>query len=157
MSWNANVGVNSVALGQNADTIEGWLCRYLKMAMMLLYERDIIGSSSRLKHYISDLEAIRIDTPVAWSENEISELQYPHLQAEIAKQKTAWNELYEAVASASSKRIQREDLYWAMQAVRSRAFSGPYSGKSVAGDTTLQILQIFPTYIRQCRRSMSEI
>ena len=99
------------------------------MALMLLYERDVSGSASRVKHYIHDLKAIDIATPVAWSEAEVAQLHYPHLQQEIRKQKATWSELYEDVASASSKRICREDLLWAMQAVRSRAFSGPYSGR----------------------------
>ena len=111
------------------------------MALMLLYERDIVGSASHLKHYISDLEAIDIDTPVAWLEAEVAALQYPYLQEEIGKQKAAWNELYEQAASASSKRILRKDLIWAMQAVRSRAFSGPYSGELPAFQDTLLSLE----------------
>ena len=101
------------------------------MAVMLLYERDTLGSASRLKHYISDLEAISIDTPVAWSEPEVAELQYPYLEGEIKKQRATWSELCQDVASAGGESISQEDLLWAMQAVRSRAFSGPYSGESL--------------------------
>lgn len=98
------------------------------MALMLLYERDRKGSASRVKSYIEDMEAINIDTPVAWSNSELQHLQYPYLQQEIRKQRAHWNELYTSVLSASSQKIKQEDLIWAMQAVRSRAFSGPYSG-----------------------------
>ena len=118
------------------------------MALMLLYERDILGSASRLKHYILDLEAVEIDTPVAWSEKEVAELQYPYLQQEITRQKDAWYELFEDVASASSKRILRKDLIWAMQAVRSRAFSGPYSGKLATHSIDLPTVVDMPKMYR---------
>lgn len=104
------------------------------MALMLLHERDGQGGKSRLKHYISDMEAIDIDTPVAWSDNELDQLQYPHLQQEVRKQKAKWNGLYQSLDPALSQRIKRADLFWAMQAVRSRAFSGPYSGTTFQGD-----------------------
>ncbi len=44
------------------------------MALLLLYERDVRGQESRIKHYISDLMAIDIDTPVEWSEEQVGEL-----------------------------------------------------------------------------------
>lgn len=100
------------------------------MAVMLLYERDIVGRASHLNNYITDLEAIDIDTPVEWSEVELQELQYPYFQEEVGKQRQTWATLYKTVATATQGRIQQKDLFWAMQAVRSRAFSGPFSGAS---------------------------
>ena len=98
------------------------------MALMLLYQKNVKGPASHVKHYIADLQAISIDTPVAWSEAELEELQYPYLQEEIRMQKASWRDLHSAAASASKQGIHESDLLWAMQAVRSRAFSGPYSG-----------------------------
>jgi len=87
------------------------------MALLLLHERDVKGPESSVKNYISDLKAINIDTPVEWSEQQIKELQYNHLERMILQQKASWQGHYEAVNAASESKILREGFMWAMQAV----------------------------------------
>jgi len=98
------------------------------MALLLLYERDVRGQDSSVRNYVSDLMAINIDTPVEWSQEQVKELQYSHLEKKIMEQKASWQGHYDAVKGASEGEILREGFMWAMQAVRSRAFSGPWAG-----------------------------
>lgn len=103
----------------------------MKLALKLLYEWKVKGPDSRLRNYVEDLQAIEIETPVAWEESEIRELHYPFLEARILEQKKQWNTLYrEFVSAASSSKVTEADFLWALQAVRSRTFSGPYAGMS---------------------------
>jgi hypothetical protein len=88
------------------------------MALLLLHERDVKGPESNIRNYVSDLMAINIDTPVEWSEQQIRELQYSHLESLVHHQKASWQGHYEAVNAASESEILRKGFMWAMQAVR---------------------------------------
>ena len=57
---------------------------------------------------------------------QIAEMQRV-LQVEV--QRTAWTQLHAEFAAATpASSVSAADLTWALQCVRSRAFSGPYGG-----------------------------
>lgn len=107
------------------------VCRFVRLGLMLLYEKHVQGPQSRHIHYIEDLMAIKIETPLVWSKKERAELQYPWLEDQIEKQIKHWTDLYNSFKEKAncSVKISKEEFFWALQAVRSRAFSGPYGGK----------------------------
>ena len=97
---------------------------------MLLYERHVKQDNSRHVRYVEDLLAIKIETPLVWSQSELRDLQYPWLQEQIQKQIDHWTSLFERFQQDAncSVNISKEEFFWGLQAVRSRAFSGPYGG-----------------------------
>lgn len=52
--------------------------------------------------------------------------------AQVEKQRASWAQLHaELVAAMPVTSITLDDLTWALQCVRSRAFSGPYGGADI--------------------------
>ena len=52
----------------------------------------------------------------------------------MEKQRASWAQLHaELVAATPGTSITLDDLTWALQCVRSRAFSGPYGGADTRG------------------------
>ena len=106
---------------------------YFKMAALLLKEASL-GKSSPVWGYIVQLPET-IDTPVRWTDEEISELQYKPLEEDIMKQKKLWKEQYELFKSGAKglpgSNVSYERFLWAAENVRSRAFSGPYAGSPI--------------------------
>lgn len=110
---------------------------FVKMAVIVLHEASL-GSDSRVSGYIQQLPE-SIDTPIRWTDEEISELQYPPLEEAIAAQRKLWREQYDNLiesykkingkgGSESRKPPSWDRFIWACENVRSRAFSGPYAG-----------------------------
>ncbi|CAG9466783.1 unnamed protein product [Pedinophyceae sp. YPF-701] len=99
-----------------------------KMAVVLLHEKRR-GAESRLHAYIENLPET-YDSTATWSEQDLKRLQCPYLVAESRKMATSWKKMFDDLsphgAAASLSEVQ-----WAMQAVQSRLFSGPYSGRSL--------------------------
>eukprot|EP00887_Chlorella_sp_A99_P007953 scaffold12.g7953.t1 len=108
-----------------------------QMAALLLAERAA-GRASRLWGYVQQLPS-SIDTPVRWSEAELAELQYPPLQAAVAAQQQQWRDLHARLAHAwgGSGAPAWDDFLWAMENVRSRSFSGPWTGSSLRDKAAL--------------------
>ncbi|PRW57714.1 SET domain-containing [Chlorella sorokiniana] len=103
---------------------------FVKMAVLLLWERSR-GRASPVWGYIEQLPS-SIDTPVRWSEAELVELQYAPAINEIRQQQAAWRQQYDKFSAAVKQgKHSYEDFLWALENVRSRAFSGPYTGSSV--------------------------
>ncbi|KAI7838732.1 hypothetical protein COHA_007528 [Chlorella ohadii] len=103
---------------------------FVKMALLLLWERSR-GRASPVWGYIEQLPS-SIDTPVRWSEAELEELQYAPAIKEIRQQQAAWRQQYDKFCAAAKQgKHSYEDFLWALENVRSRAFSGPYTGSSV--------------------------
>ena len=75
--------------------------------------------------------AIKIETPLVWSQSEVKALQYPWLEEQIKKQTSHWTALYETFQKEARCNVDigKDEFFWALQAVRSRAFSGPYGGE----------------------------
>jgi len=63
-------------------TQDGIGCRYVQMALKLLYEKQL-GKDSRLKHYVESLPG-NLSSPLTWSSAELAALQYPSLQQEVS-------------------------------------------------------------------------
>lgn len=102
----------------------------MKMALVLLHEKKVARSNVGMQRYLADLSSIRIETLVEWSEEELDGLHYPILAAAVRKQRRAWDHFCtEFLRVHPTAPVSHSELIWAMQAVRSRAFSGPYSGK----------------------------
>lgn len=59
------------------------VCRFVQMALKLLYERQL-GRESRLAHYIENLPG-SFDTPLTWADAQVEALQYPNLQQEVCR------------------------------------------------------------------------
>ena len=74
------------------------------------------------------------DTPLHWSDAELAELQDAALEARVRAQRDEWREMHRsAVARDPGGRFARlpyAEFEWALECVRSRAFSGPYEGSS---------------------------
>lgn len=101
-----------------------------KMALMLLHEQQK-GQQSPVSGYVEQMPT-DFDTLLHWSPEELQLLMYPHLIQQVQQQKQSWHEHYQNVQNASKgKSVSESDLVWALECVRSRAFSGPYSGPPV--------------------------
>ena len=56
------------------------------------------------------------------------------MHVQVRKMKAGLKQLHaDLVASTPSTPVTEADLTWAIQAVRSRAFSGPYAGENLSG------------------------
>jgi hypothetical protein len=107
---------------------------WAKMGALLLYEASR-GRESPVWGYVAQLPP-SIDAPVNWTPAELAELHYPPLEASVAAQRGAWERAYTSFAAAAAGRggasISQARFFWALEAVRSRAFSGPYAGAPLA-------------------------
>ena len=72
---------------------------------------------------------------------------------QVQQQQQSWHQHYKNVQAASKgEAVTEAELIWALECVRSRAFSGPYSGNTLDQRywimTSIQIRflrQVFPT------------
>jgi len=101
-----------------------------KLACLLLDEVKM-GNASTRKFYLDALPEA-IPTPLHWSQEQLSMLQYEPIVEEIAKQRELWHGLYDRYCSAcgSASPPSREVFVHAIECVRSRTFSGPYEGSN---------------------------
>ncbi|PSC74531.1 SET domain-containing 4 [Micractinium conductrix] len=102
------------------------------MGVLLLRERSK-ARGSPVWGYIEQLPD-SIDTPVRWEAAELEQLQYQPAIDEIRQQQASWRQQYDKFAAAlqpGAGPCSWEDFLWAVENVRSRAFSGPYTGSSV--------------------------
>ncbi|KXZ48763.1 hypothetical protein GPECTOR_25g347 [Gonium pectorale] len=98
---------------------------YAQLACRLLHERAL-GPASRFADYLPALPA-RVDLPAAWPRHAVAALQYPYLEQQILDEQEEWARLSDRLKPyLSRRRLAAEDLYWALAAVRSRTFAGPY-------------------------------
>ncbi len=69
------------------------------------------------------------------------------IDMQVQQQKQSWHDHYKNVKAASTDNpVGEDDLVWALECVRSRAFSGSYSGKSQATGLIAQT----PVMARYC-------
>lgn len=101
-----------------------------KMALALLYEKSK-GTDSKWKAYLDFLPAF-FDTPAGWDKNEINNLQYKPSIAEANRMAFEWQKIFgELKATSPQFSVSYDDFCWSIQAVQSRLFSGPYTGRSL--------------------------
>lgn len=104
---------------------------FVKLALILLHEKRK-GDSSSLAAYLRQLPE-RVDAPVNWAEEKVHQLQYPYLIHKVKEQQEEWNGLYESLcASLLQGSMSKNEFFWALSCVRSRTFSGPYVGSTLA-------------------------
>jgi hypothetical protein len=101
------------------------------MAALVLRERHQ-GRSSTVWGYITQLPPT-IDTPARWTDAELEQLQYSLAANKVKEQRQRLKEAHARFATATEGRegasvSSWDDFIWAAEAVRSRAFSGPYAG-----------------------------
>lgn len=98
---------------------------FARLALVLISEK--IGPT-KLQPWIAELPE-DFDTPFHWSEQELSELQSRRMTRAIHSQRKSYRALFDSVNSNPNNGISRQmsynDFVWAVECVRSRAFSGP--------------------------------
>ena len=99
----------------------------LRVALVLLYEKSL-GRDSKFHEYIEQLPK-SFENLGTWTEEEIRELQYS-IGEKLAKEQRLENEkAYELIREyaredSSLSSIEKEEVNWALDVVRSRVFSG---------------------------------
>ncbi|GFR52570.1 hypothetical protein Agub_g15162, partial [Astrephomene gubernaculifera] len=98
---------------------------FAQLACKLLHEQSH-GSASRFADYLPALPT-RVDLPALWPAEHVTHLQYPYLEEKILAEEREWAQLYDTLAPhLASRRLSRQDLFWALACVRSRTFAGPH-------------------------------
>jgi hypothetical protein len=78
----------------------------------------------------------KFNTPIHWSSETLSELQYKFLQDATVLQKQNWEQQYQNImkglgsSSAFGQQLSNDNFVWGCECARSRAFSGAYSGSA---------------------------
>lgn len=98
----------------------------LRVALVLLYEKSL-GSRSKFYEYIEQLPK-SFENLGTWTEEEVRELQYS-VGEKFAKEQRLENEkacelIQEYARDGGLKTIERDEVIWALDVVRSRVFSG---------------------------------
>jgi len=109
----------------------GWrkLPWWAQLALLLMSEKKK-GPGSSLQPWIQTLPAEFPTIPLQWSDADLALLEYPPLSAAVAKQREALSKAYDVISASSTVSITQEEFEWAVMAVRSRAFSGPFEGRT---------------------------
>lgn len=99
---------------------------YAHLALLLLDAK--LDAGSKLQPWIERLPA-SFNTPFHWTEKELLELQSPRMTKAVHEQRRLYRKLYDAINSNADNAIARKMKYsefvWAVECIRSRAFSGP--------------------------------
>jgi len=102
---------------------------YARMAYLLL-AKEKFGDEK----WKTQMEALpkKFNTPIHWSSQELENLQYPFLQAQVEKQRTDILKLCKRFENSPKVGIcsstTKSELIWALECVRSRSFMGPDGG-----------------------------
>ncbi|KAL6755314.1 hypothetical protein V8C86DRAFT_2679007 [Haematococcus lacustris] len=115
---------------------------FVQMGIMLLHEQRL-GEASRLSRYIEQLPR-SFDAPVLWTPQQLQQLQCPHTIQQVQLQQQEWAGLHRQLLASGLQpgqaTVTSEQFLWALCAVRSRTFSGPYIGSSLADRLRLAAL-----------------
>lgn len=99
---------------------------YGRLAILLLDAKQ--QDDSALQPWLSRLPSF-FDTPFHWSDKELLELQNPRMVEAIHEQKKQYRKLFDEISGNTDNPIGRKleyaDFVWAIECIRSRAFSGP--------------------------------
>jgi len=113
---------------------------WAQLAVLLVYEVQR-GSASPLAPWVDSLPRDFASLPLNWSDAELEGLAYPALRADVRKQRDELAQAFAAAARGCDFELPEEDFIWAVQVVRSRAFSGPYEGRK-SDDRLVQLALI---------------
>ncbi|CAJ1406741.1 unnamed protein product [Effrenium voratum] len=106
---------------------------WAQLAVLVLRE----VKQPRLAEWAATLPQSFEEIPLNWTNEELAWLEYPALLQQIEKQRQEIEAAFRD-ASASSLSFTEAEFLWAVQLVRSRAFSGPYEGRQ-AQDRAVQL------------------
>lgn len=99
---------------------------YANLALLLLDAK--LDAGNKLQPWIDRLPD-SFDSPFHWTEKELLELQSPRMTKAVHEQRKMYRKLYDAINSnadnAIARKIRYSDFIWAVECIRSRAFSGP--------------------------------
>ncbi|KAF5841378.1 hypothetical protein DUNSADRAFT_13246 [Dunaliella salina] len=107
---------------------------FVKLGLLLLHERNL-GQASRLSAYVAQLPR-SFDHPVLWQEKaRLQQLQCQAVIRQVEEQQQEWAELHKELCEKGlqpgAQPVSKQDFFWALCAVRSRTFSGPYIGSTL--------------------------
>ncbi|CAE7388975.1 unnamed protein product [Symbiodinium natans] len=142
----------SCPAGENFAATEDWqnLPWWAQLGMLVL--REAKSGDSFLKEWTASLPRDFPDLPMNWTEEELELLEYQPILRQIQKQR---HELQVAFAQAQkcSLDFTEAEFTWAVQVVRSRAFSGPYEGRN-AQDRLVQLAFAATLWLPRAQRSL---
>ena len=122
---------------------------YVQMSCYL-YKLDKIDPSKggfSLQSWIQSLPR-EMDTPIHWTREDRTQLQYKYLTDNIEKQEKEWRSYYEQlVGCASDIGISWEEFLWGCEMARSRAFSGGFTGSGFNPSLYLFTLILVGIYV----------
>lgn len=99
---------------------------YARLALLIINAKN--EKESPLQSWISRLPS-SFDTPFHWSDKELAELQSSSLVKAIKDQRKLYRKYFDEINSSAENKLARKMSYaqfvWAVECVRSRAFSGP--------------------------------
>lgn len=99
---------------------------YARLALLILNAK--IDPHSKWKPWVRELPT-SFDTPFHWTESQLSELQNLRMIKSVHDQRKQYRKLYNSInsnpANSLARNITYADFVWAVECVRSRAFSGP--------------------------------
>lgn len=96
---------------------------YARLALMVLHvKRDVNNALHIWTKFLPSL----VDSPHHWSDDDLAQLQNDHIVSLIRDQRRSYSTAYNRICAAiPSARLSYDEFIWAVDCVRSRAFSGP--------------------------------
>lgn len=99
---------------------------FARLALLLLDAK--LDPKSNMKLWIQKLPK-SFDTPFHWSERELLELQNRKMIQSVHEQRKLYRKLYNDINGNAdnllARKLKYDDFVWAVECIRSRAFSGP--------------------------------
>eukprot|EP00177_Eucheuma_denticulatum_P005839 GFKZ01010652.1.p1 GENE.GFKZ01010652.1~~GFKZ01010652.1.p1 ORF type:complete len:467 (+),score=54.47 GFKZ01010652.1:139-1539(+) len=100
---------------------------YARLALLIVNAKAD-SNESKWQPWIQRLPS-KFDTPFHWTDQQLEQLQSPRMVDMIKEQRRSYTNLYQRINSNPSNALARSmtynDFVWAVECVRSRAFSGP--------------------------------
>jgi hypothetical protein len=145
----------------------GWWERapwYARLAALLLLEKRRVAAAAAaaagggggggdaksarplMAPYLATLPQSFREMPYYWTDAQLDALRYPALQQAVREQRREWRQLHDSwAAEAATQQAPPApptlaELEWALSAVRSRTFSGPYVASTLASRGRLATL-----------------
>mmetsp|Transcript_5977 Transcript_5977/g.18002 ORF Transcript_5977/g.18002 Transcript_5977/m.18002 type:complete len:458 (-) Transcript_5977:1345-2718(-) len=97
---------------------------WVRVGILLLHQK-IEKPDEPLGGYTKALPK-SFDTPFHWNDKQLAETQYPQFQKQVKAQQKEWRQIYDRLQRnyTGSRPISFDEFVWALECVRSRAFSG---------------------------------
>ncbi|CAB9520197.1 expressed unknown protein [Seminavis robusta] len=102
-----------------------WYVQFAVYLNKLDHVSSVKSSKVDMKPWLAALPRA-FDTPIHWTKEQQSQLQYDFLQDSIPRQEQQWKQYYDKLDA--SKWMTWDQFVWGCECARSRAFSGAYTG-----------------------------